>query len=344
MFIMDVWRRRLGEPFSGEESNAPLSEELRALVAISLTMVKEINLLLSVADESLIFNTKVARLSSAKQKMGELKALVVSHPRITITNLADAEVAIAELEREMVDWQYEPNDAWPEWVSREINSIEAQTDYRMGLWRANRDILVGLRFVATMNLGVPLRVLSRHGEIHTDITKTPPEIALNLSEGIWVQKVCSLRCMGIEMDDPPEGMMASAIGPIPTDGGEFLTFLIVVRELVEGREDVDVRAARLYDELNRTFWCKFVSALGGDPAQIVSYFFPYALDTIPGLTTVARDVLSLRGIDTAAKVAIIPDSDLLGIKGIGPAKLKSIREWQIQVVESNATRFDWVTR
>lgn len=341
---MDVWRRRSGEPFRRDESIAPITKDLRAIAGIALALAREINLLLQVASESSVFNTKAARLASAKQKLAELKRLVAPYPGLTITNIAEGEKAIGELEREIAEWKYESNDAWPEWVSREINSIAAQTDYRMALWRANRDILVGLQFVATMNLGVPLRVLSRHGEIHTDITNPPPEIALNLSEGIWVQKVRSLRSMGIEMDDPPEGMMASAIGPIPTDGGEFLTFLIVVRELVEGCEDVDVRAARLYDELKRTFWCKFVSALGGHPAGIVSYFFPYAVDTIPGLTMVARDVLSRRGIDTAAKVAITPDSDLLSIKGIGPAKLKAIRTWQIQVAESNATRFDWVTR
>lgn len=341
---MDVWRRRSGEPFRHEESIAPISEELRAVVAMSLSLVAEINLLLKVANESSVFNTKVARLTSAKQKLTELKRLVAPSPRLTVTNMADVAKAIGDLEREIAEWKYESNDAWPEWVSREINSVEAQTDYRTALCQANGNIVVGLQFVATMNLGVPLRVLTRHGEIHTDNTKPPPEIAFNLSEGIWMQKIPSLRSMGVEMDDPPEGMIASAVGPIPRDGGEFLTFLIVVRELVEGCEEVDVRAARLCDELNRTIWCKFVSALGGDPARIVSYFFPFAVDTIPGLTMTARHILSRRGIDTAAKVAITPDSDLLSIKGIGPSKLKAIRAWQDQVVASNATRFDWVTR
>jgi hypothetical protein len=229
-------------------------------------------------------------------------------------------------------------------ISEELRATREQTEYRMSLWRANRDIIVGLQFVATMNLQVPLRVLSRHGEIHANITIAPPEIALNPSEGIWVQKMCSFRSMGIDIDEPDPGMMASTIGPIPTDGGEFLKFLLVVREIVEADRTVDARAGRLYGELKRTFWGKLVSALGGDPAGIVSEFFPHAVDTIPGLTSAAREALTRHGLDTAAKVAATSDPWLLEVQGIGPAKLKAIREWQTQVAEPNATRFDRVAR
>lgn len=341
---MDVWRRKSGEPFRREVESTPATEDLRAAADTALALVREINVLLEVANESKVFNTKAARLTSAKQKMDDLRRLVSAHPRITITNLVNVEKSIAALEREIAQWKYEPNDAWPEWVSHEINSIKTQTDYRMSLWRANRDIIVGLQFVATMNLWVPLRVLSRHGEIHADITKAPPEIALNPSEGIWVQKMCSFRSIGIDIDEPDPGMMASTIGPIPTDGGDFLKFLIVVRGIVESDRTVETRAGLLHEELTRTFWCKFVSALGGDPAQLVSMFFPYAVDTIPSLTMQARDALDRLGLDTAAKIAATPDIVLLGIKGIGPAKLKAIREWQSQIAEPNATRYDRVVR
>jgi hypothetical protein len=344
MLKMDVWRRKSGEPFRREAESIPATGELRAATDTALVLVREINVLLGVANESKVFNTKAARLTSAKQKMDDLRRLVSAHPRITITNLANVEKSIAALVREMADWKYEPDDAWPEWVSRAIKSAEEHTDYRMATWRANPDIIVGLQFVATMNPWVPLRVLLRHGELHSDMTRPPPRIAHDGSEGIWVSKMCSFRSMGIPMDEPPPGIMASTIGPIPNDGGDFLKFLIVVREIVESDRTVEARACRLHEELTRTFWCKFVSALGGDPSQLVSMFFPYTIDTIPGLTMPARDAFERLGLNTAAKVAATPDIDLLGIKGIGPAKLKAIREWQIQVAEANATRLDRVLR
>lgn len=236
------------------------------------------------------------------------------------------------------------DDALPICSPSEIRSLEENTDSRIAMWRANRDIVVGLKFVATMNLSVPLRVLLRHGELHTDITRAPPKIAQNWSEGIWVSELRSFHSLGINLPEFRTGTMASTIGPIPCDGGDFLKFLIVIREIVESDQTVDARAAQLCDELKRTFWCKFVSALGGDPIGIVGDFFPCAVDTIPTLTGGASAAMAQRGINTAAKVAKTPDLDLLGIKGIGPAKLKTIREWQIHVAEPDATRFDRVLR
>jgi hypothetical protein len=341
---MDVWRRKSGEPFRREAESIPATGELRAATDTALVLVREINVLLGVANESKVFNTKAARLASAKQKLDDLRRLVSAHPHITITNLINVEKSIATLVREMADWKYEPDDAWPEWVSRAVMSADEHTDYRMATWRAHPDIIVGLQFVATMNPWVPLRVLLRHGELHSDMTRLPPGIAHDGSEGTWVSKMCSFRSMGIPMDEPPPGMMASTIGPIPSDGGDFLKFLIVVREIVESDRTVDARACRLQEELTCTFWCKFVSSLGGEPSQLVSMFFPYMIDTIPGLTMLVRDAFERLGLNTAAKVAATLDIDLLGIKGIGPAKLKAIREWQIQVAEPNATRLDRVLR
>jgi hypothetical protein len=341
---MDVWRHKSGERFRREVEVAPANEELRVAVDTAHALVGEINVLLRVANESKVFNTKTARLASAKQKIADLKRLVSAHPRMTITNLVSIEKSIASLVCEMSNWKYEPDGAWPEWVSHAIKSAQEHSDYRMVTWRANQDIIVGLQFVATMNPWVPLRVLLRHGEVHSDITRPPPGIAHDGSEGIWICKVCSLRSMGIDMDEPNPGMMASTVGPIATDGGDFLKFLIVVRRIVESEQTVETRASRLDEELRLTYWCKFVSALGGDPAQLVSMFFPYTTDTIPGLTVPTCDVLARLGLDTAAKVAATSDIDLLGIKGIGPAKLKAIREWQLQVVDRNATRIDQVAR
>lgn len=344
MIKMNVWRRKPGTPSEGSAVAGQVDPELQVAMAGGIALTREIDVLIGVARESSDFRTKRARLAGAKQKLSELKLLASAHARLTIPRLGEVESAVARIERESRDWRYEPNGPFPQWTPREITSHSEHADYTMAAWRANQDIIECLQFCATMSSSTPLKALRRHGELHTDITCDLPQIIDNWSQGVWVQKLRSFRSMGIDMDEPGPGMMASQMGPIPLDGGEFLRFLIMVREIVESGLPIEARAARLLAELKRTFWCKFVSALGGDPVEIVCEFFPYAVDTIPGLTMSARDVLARLGLDTAAKVAATLDIDLLDIKGIGPAKLKAIREWQIQVAEPNATRFDRVVR
>lgn len=50
----------------------------------------------------------------------------------------------------------------------------------------------------------------------------------------WVPVTKTFRELGIDVDDLPPVLMASEIGQVPQDGGEYLPFLIEYRTIVEG--------------------------------------------------------------------------------------------------------------
>ncbi len=52
-------------------------------------------------------------------------------------------------------------------------------------WMENQDVTDGLIFKATMQLRTPLRVLKRHGEIHSDINTKCPDIVKRGVVGVW---------------------------------------------------------------------------------------------------------------------------------------------------------------
>ena len=59
------------------------------------------------------------------------------------------------------------------------------------------------------------------------------------------------------MDQPAMGTMASQIGPIPSDGGEFLKFLIVVREIAETINPIEERINKIRELLAVPKWMDF---------------------------------------------------------------------------------------
>ncbi|MGZ8984064.1 MAG: hypothetical protein ACXW11_08935 [Methylotenera sp.] len=79
--------------------------------------------------------------------------------------------------------------------------------------------------------------------------------------------------------------------------------------------------------------------------KIIDEFFPRFIDTIPKLTPTIIDGLSKLGIVTAYGIENATDETLMGIKGVGAAKLKSIRDYCAGIVESrHASRLDNVVR
>lgn len=179
------------------------------------------------------------------------------------------------------------------------------------------DLIKGLRFVATLQLRTPLRVLSHHGEIHRDRLSVAPAYAREQWEGIWVPVV---------LDGPLRGSMASDIGPIPATGGDYLAFLLAVRAIVEANESIDVRIHKLLSMPLSDGWKEFIDALGGKE-QIVSRFFPEFLTTIPGISeTTKRDLVQL-GLSCPSSLSAASDQVLLSVQGVGPAKLAKIRAY-----------------
>jgi hypothetical protein len=99
----------------------------------------------------------------------------------------------------------------------------------------NSDVLAGWEMSVTMQLRTPLKWLQRHREFQAGadrpIEQLPPEHAC------WVPVTRTWRAIGIDADEIPETTMASQIGQIPVDGGDFLPFLMEYRMIVEGATD-----------------------------------------------------------------------------------------------------------
>lgn len=196
----------------------------------------------------------------------------------------------------------------------------------------NEDIITGLRFSATMQSRTPLRVLLRHEEIHTDSTKPPPQIALERWEGMWTPTTKTFRELGLDVDQPPPGDMASEIGPIPRDGGDYLPFLIAVREVVESHDTIEQRIANLNKLALSEKW-RDHPGWRDDVQKMENQFFPFFLKKIPSLTGEAVAGLRTLQLDTPNRLGAASDDTLLNIKGIGPFELKYIRKRCMEITE-----------
>lgn len=225
-----------------------------------------------------------------------------------------------------------------------INSIEERTQYTMSIVRENSEVIKHMKFQATMQMRVPLRVLLRHGEIHTDLTKPPPQIALELWEGLW--GMVSI----YDYDVVPHDLKhlftcASDIGQIPRDGGEYLKFIIEIRKIIESYDSIDHRIEKLRVLLANKKWQVFVNIDKRNADWIVDRFFPRFVTSIPKVSTKLEGDLCRLGLDTANRITAASDETLLGISGIGQAKLQVIREHCNSVKENrDANRTENVIR
>lgn len=208
----------------------------------------------------------------------------------------------------------------------------------------NSDIISGLQFCATMQLRTPLRVLLRHGELFSDLPNEPPQIARAMWEGIWTAHGPSFRELGIELDEPPS-LIASSIGLIPGDGGDYLKFLIAVREIVESANSIGDRMAALVHEVIQPQLLKFQHVRFHSAYDIADYFFPAFLSEIPRLARKAAQELRKLGLDTAEALDAATDAQLLSVPGIGPRALLEIRKkCRETTIDRDNSRVDQVDR
>lgn len=98
-------------------------------------------------------------------------------------------------------------------------------------------VIVGYEFVATMQCRNTLSVLEQHGRIESLPPEELPDIINEPWQGIWVPKSKSWRSIGINVNEFSPGAMASEIGYIPVDGGDYLRFLLTVKGI--GALEVD---------------------------------------------------------------------------------------------------------
>jgi hypothetical protein len=185
----------------------------------------------------------------------------------------------------------------------------------------------GFRFCATLQLRTPLRVLRRDGELYLKNDGHQPQIAREPWEGIWVPvSTKSFEKTACGPDSTADDIaffrrldaglaaagrtVASHIGPIRAD--DYLPFLIAIREIVELNDSIEHRIYKLREMLSACDWQEFIGKHGGMD-KIIERFFPTFMNLAAGL-------------DTPNRISAASDQTLLAINGIGPAKLKAIRE------------------
>lgn len=209
-------------------------------------------------------------------------------------------------------------------------------------WIENGDIIIGLKFHATLQLCIPLRVLKRHGEVHLDKSKEPPKIAKELLEGIWIPQLRTFRELGLDIDELSESTTATYIGQI--NGSDYLPFLISIREILELEESIDNRIYKLRHMQLTANGKTFVNKHGGID-QIINEVFPRFINTIPKLNISSVNELSKLNIVTANQLETAGDDLLLNISGIGKVKLKIVREYCAGIIiNRDDLRIDKVVR
>lgn len=219
----------------------------------------------------------------------------------------------------------------------------ARVDVHRGLGLAgNTDVISGWRFCATMQLRTPLRVLSRHGEVHEGTSSEPPIIAREQWEGIWLHKLRSFRELGLDMDDATFPM-ASDIGQVPSDGGDYLPFLLAVRTAAEGDGSIAERREAVATVLRDPAHRKFVRAHGGQGVILDQLFPPFAA-AIPRMSAKVAQALASAGYRTPAKISAATDKELRAVEGVGPATIKALREAAEAAEDKGARYVDRVIR
>lgn len=317
-----VWRTRAPpSPYPSQPERVfTWAEKLAANQAENL--IRIVNESAQLANNSKNLKTRRSRLGVAQDRLAELKILVAQNLFLSLTSLkkfeSDLQVLMAEIE---------------------VEECSNSHDY------PNSDIISGLKFCATMQLRTPLRVLLRHGELFSDLPNEPPQIARATWEGIWTTQTRSFRELGIDLDEPAGDWMASAIGPISTDGGDYLKFLIAVRRIAESANSIDDRIASLVDEVSRSQWSMFKHARFHSAYDIADCFFPLFVYTIPRLTRRAAEGLRNLGLDTPDTLDGATDARLLQLPGIGPRTLGEIRKKCAETtIDRDSVRVDQVER
>ena len=191
---------------------------------------------------------------------------------------------------------------------------------------AHRDGLADVRrwsFCATMQLRTPLRVLQQHGEIAHGPAESLPLYTREMWQGIWVPEP---EDGGLGLLLSAGASMASEVGPIPIDGGDYACFLKAFRVITEGQTPVREMEKALRALLRET-------GPGGTSYrryyktnELIELVLPRSITQLPIPKAVAKR-LAEAGMDTLGKVAKSPDADLLAINGLGGKSLVGIRQW-----------------
>lgn len=188
--------------------------------------------------------------------------------------------------------------------------------------QGNEDIIKSWRYCATLQRRTPLAILRQHGREVPAGPGGPPTVSDLMWHGIWTPVVD----WG-ELDEFfAGGSMASDVGPIPTDGGDYLTFLVNLRTISEGSGSVLDKESALLDLVKQsgplgTPYAKFAKA-----RELVDEVLPRTVHALP-VPKPVREELIKQGKKTLGSIERLSDQELLAMKGIGPKSMVAIREF-----------------
>ena len=183
----------------------------------------------------------------------------------------------------------------------------------------NEDIIKGWEFCATLQLRTPLAVLKQHGRRVPLVPEGPPLVSTEMWQGIWTYD------LGDEFSISDARSMASEVGSIHANGGDYLPFLIAFRTITEGSASVTDKEAGIRDLLKQL-------GPGGTPyaeyhkaKELIDEVLPRSISLLP-VSRPVRNKIVAAGLTTLAKVEAASDKALLAIDGLGPKSLAGIRE------------------
>lgn len=171
---------------------------------------------------------------------------------------------------------------------------------------ANRT-LFGWQLCVTMQRRTPLEWLRRHGEVAENHS------AVQAPYAFWTFFQRSPNLPGItRLYERSPSTMASEIGYIPDDGGDFLLFLIRYRKIVESQLDRGAMLKALGDL--GVSHSEITEKLGGDLART---FVLSELQELSGCGKVIAERLFNAGFRSKLEVQSATITQLLDVSGIG---------------------------
>lgn len=193
-------------------------------------------------------------------------------------------------------------------VSREFESPRVASSERTPGWQ----------FFAELSPFTPLADLERHGSIRS----SPPSESESYV-GSWIERddPAEWREIGLDPSLLPPAEFASAYGPVPVDGGVVLVYLKALRRIAESTSP-------------RSEKITMIESLRDSPRfrEIRDRIHPIGFEvvfadllSIDGVSRAIAEQLCRVGVDSPESLRTASDDLLLGVKGIGPARLRQIR-------------------
>ena len=199
------------------------------------------------------------------------------------------------------------------------------------------DLIVGWRYLATLQLRTPLAYLEMEGEFSAG-PKEPPLVgpAQNFLEGgagfnpygMWLREI-DYKKLGFDELSSDNETRATGWGQVRSGSEserDLISFLKSFRYIVETAEGLDHKLSELKElststPENRKVWKKLKKA---DPLFPDS-FFSSALESLPGVGSSMAQKLFKAGFRTVEEVQTASDGELLAVPGLGKGLLAKIR-------------------